>query len=117
MKREIEFYESENGKIPVQLFLDSLNEREFKKVFWVLRLITEFAIIPANYFKKLPNTDDIWEVIIDSGSDTYRILGFLYKNNIILLTNGFQKKTQKTPKNEIELAEKLKKDYLRRKNI
>ena len=115
MKREIEFYESENGKIPVQLFLDGLNERDFKKVSWVLRLISELTIIPSNYFKKLPDTNDIWEVIIDSGSDAFRILGFLHKNNIVLLTNGFQKKTQKTPKKEIELAETLKKDYLRRK--
>ena len=49
------------------------------------------------------------------GNNIFRILGFMDGKELIVITNGFQKKTQKTPKKEIELAEKRVKDYLRRK--
>jgi phage-related protein len=65
-------------------------------------------------FQKLTNTE-IWEVRIQIGNNIFRILGFIEEDNLIILTNGFQKKTQKTPKKEIEQAEKRMKDYLRRK--
>jgi len=48
-------------------------------------------------------------------SNIFRLLGFFDGNNLIILTNGFTKKTQKTPQKEIKLAEKRKKDYLKRK--
>ncbi len=73
-------------------------------------------IIPKEYLKKLVNTDDIWEVRVQSGNNIFRILCFFDKGNIIVLTNGFTKKTQKTPKNEIKLAEKRKQEYLTRRN-
>lgn len=72
-------------------------------------------IIPKEYFKKLVNTDDIWEIRIRLGNNIFRILGFFDGGDFIVLTNGFQKKTQKTPHNEIEIAESRKKDYLKRK--
>ncbi len=65
--------------------------------------------------QKLVGTEDIWEVRIEFGGDIFRLLGFFDKGNLVVLTNGFTKKTQKTPSKEIALAEKRKKEYLSRK--
>lgn len=110
--RGVIFYRTANGECPVEDFLRSLRSKQRQKVAWVLDLIEEFAIVPRQYFKKLTDTDDIWEVRIDSGSDTFRLLGFLHKGNLVVLTNGFAKKSQQTPRSEIAIAEDRKKDYL-----
>jgi len=78
-------------------------------------LIDELDRVPESYFKKLKSANGIWEVRATQGNDTYRLLGFVDGGRFIVLTNGFAKKTQKTPKNEIELASERRKDYLRRK--
>ncbi|HMT07852.1 MAG TPA: type II toxin-antitoxin system RelE/ParE family toxin [Pyrinomonadaceae bacterium] len=114
--RKVIYYKTANGECPVDDFLNSLSTKQFEKVTWVLSIIRELPLISRQYFKKLVNTDDIWEVRIDSGSDTFRILGFMEKGNFVILTNGFTKKTEKTPPNEIKLAEKRKKDYESRRN-
>lgn len=62
------------------------------------------------------NTDNIWEVRVILASNIFRLLGFFDADNFVILTNGFVKKTQKTPMKEIRLAEKRKKDYLKRKD-
>jgi phage-related protein len=66
-------------------------------------------------FSKCAHTNDIWEVRIDVGKDTFRLLGFFYGQELIILTNSFQKKSQKTPTKEIRLAENRKKEYLSRR--
>ncbi|MEZ5537377.1 MAG: type II toxin-antitoxin system RelE/ParE family toxin [Thiolinea sp.] len=71
--------------------------------------------VPVTYLKKLVNTDDIWEIRAQHSNNIFRLLGFFDEGNFIVLTNGFQKKTQKTPKSEIELSEQRKQDYLERK--
>ena len=114
--RKINFYTSASGKMPVQEFLDQLNDKQLSKVLWVLKFIREHAMIPKQYFKKLVNTDDLWEVRVSQGNSIFRLLCFFDGDEIIVVTNGFQKKTQKTPKQEIKLAEKRKKKYLARKN-
>jgi phage-related protein len=60
-------------------------------------------------------TDDIWEVRVQVGNNAFRLLGFFDDDNLVILTNGFVKKTQKTPSQQIELAEQRKRDYLNRK--
>ncbi len=113
--REIVFYRTDSERCPVEEFLDSLSGKQAQKVLWVLRLIQDLDSVPSKYLKKLVNTDDIWEVRVQSGNNTFRLLGFFDNNNLIILTNGFAKKTQKTPSQEIDLAEKRKKDYLSRR--
>ncbi len=113
--REINFYKTESGKSPINNFLDSLHGKQVQKITWVLEYIEENKIVPKQYFKKLVNTDDIWEIRIQSGSNIFRILCFFDIENLIVLTNGFAKKSQKIPAKEIRLAEKRKKDYLKRK--
>ncbi|MFB2973269.1 type II toxin-antitoxin system RelE/ParE family toxin [Aerosakkonema sp. BLCC-F183] len=96
-------------------FLDSLSGKQAQKVLWVLRLIQELDCVPRQYLKKLVNTDDIWEVRINVGNNTFRLLGFFENDNLVILTNGFAKKTQKVPSQEIDLAEQRKRDYLSRR--
>jgi len=112
--RKIDFYKTVNNKIPVEEFLDSLSDKEAEKVLWVLRLVRQQKRVSREYFQKLENTKDIWEVRASFGNNEFRLLGFWHKSNLILLTNGFRKKTQKTPKAEIKLAESRKKEYLKR---
>ena len=81
----------------------------------MLTLIEELDTVPARYFKKLVNTDGLWEVRIDSGSNTFRLLGFLDENRLVVLAHGFQKKSRKTPKQDISLAQNRKKDYFQEK--
>ena len=112
--REIVFYRTSSGSCPVEEFLESLSSKQAQKAVWVLQLIEEIDNIPSQYFKKMVNTDDLWEVRIQSGGNIFRILGFLSGNNLVILNHGFQKKTQKTPRKSIKLAEERKKDYLNR---
>ncbi len=113
-KREVEFYRTEDGRCPAQEFLDSLPDKVGQKVVWVLKLIQELEMIPSTYFKKLEAADDIWECRVQLGSNAYRILAFFSEKAVIVLTHGFSKKSQKTPRNEIERAEAYRKDFMRR---
>lgn len=109
--RRIYFYKTATGSSPVEEFLDTLSDNQVNKVLWVLKLVRELDPVPSQYFTKLVNTHDIWEVRIQMGGDIFRLLGFIEGDRIVILTNGFQKKTQKTPKREIELAEARKREF------
>ena len=74
-------------------------------------LIAELERVPENYFKHIKGTDGLYEVRVKQGSDIFRIFSFFDKGKLIILANGFQKKTQKTPKQEIEKALKIKSEY------
>lgn len=113
--KEIKFYKTKTGKIPVKDFLDSLSSKHAQKVIWVLELVESLNQVPIQYFKKLKNTDDLWEIRARVGSNSFRLLGFIDNEEFVVLTNGFSKKSQKTPKKEIDLAEQRKADYLFRK--
>ncbi|MCL4863943.1 MAG: type II toxin-antitoxin system RelE/ParE family toxin, partial [Caldilineaceae bacterium] len=78
-------------------FLDALTSKQAQKVAWVLQLIEELEVVPSQYFKKLVNTDEIWEVRVQQGGNIFRLLGFFDGAMLIVLTNGFAKKSQKTP--------------------
>ena len=58
----------------------------------------------------------MYEIRVEVGSDIYRVFSFFDKGQLVVLINGFQKKTQKTPSRELELAEKLKKQYFNEKD-
>ena len=68
-------------------------------------------MVPEKYFKHLEGTEGLFEIRIKVGSDIFRIFCFFDEGNLVILINGFQKKTEKTPKNEIEKAERLKQKY------
>ena len=113
--RTIKFFKNKNGACPIEEFLDNLSDKQARKITWVMQLIEKIEKIPELYLKKLSNTDDIWEIRIQAGFNIFRILGFFDSNNFIA-TNGFRKKSQKTPYNEIALAEKRKHEYEVTKN-
>ena len=92
-------------------FFETLKPEVKKKFNWTLQLIATIERVPEKYFKHITNSTGIYEVRVEVGSDIYRVFSFFDKGNLVILVNGFQKKTQKTPKKEIELAEKLKKKY------
>jgi len=113
--RTVNFYRLLNGNSPVEEFLDSLTGKQAQKVLWVLQLIEELDVIPRQYFKKLVGSEGIWEVRIQFGNDIFRLLGFFDGGTLLILTNGFAKKTQKTPPQEIALAVRCKEEYLARR--
>ena len=100
-------------------FIDFYREQDNKiqqKIEFVLDLIRFEKQVPKKFFKALEGTDGIYEVRVITTFKSIRILCFFDKGNLIVLTNSFIKKTQKTPKKEIKQAEKLKKEYLNEKN-
>ncbi|MCC6570341.1 MAG: type II toxin-antitoxin system RelE/ParE family toxin [Chitinophagales bacterium] len=92
-------------------FFEKLKPEVQKKFNWTLQLIATLDRVPEKYFKHITGSTGIYEIRVEVGSGIYRVFSFFDKGQLIILLNGFQKKTQKTPKNEIELAEKLKKQY------
>ncbi len=109
-KRELIFY-----KDYFRVFYKSLTRKVQTKVIWTFRIIEDLERIPELYFKNLENTDGLYEIRIQSGSNIYRVFCFFDNQNIVVIGHGFQKKTQKTPKNEIEKAQKIRKEYFNEK--
>ena len=114
MNREVNFYRDSNQKCPTKEFLDSLSPKAAQKVTWVLKLLEDLDRVPDKFFSKMTGADQIWECRIKHGSDIYRVFAF-WDNNTIVLTHGFIKKTQKTPRAEIEKAERYKSLYFNKK--
>lgn len=81
------------------------------KIIWTFDLIEDFEKVPEMYLKHMENTEGLFEIRVQQGSDSFRIFCFFDKGQLVVLANGFQKKTQKTPKKEIDKALKIKKEY------
>ena len=113
--REILFYRSRSGKCPVEEYLETLSNKQIEKVFFVLEMIETLDVIPRKFLVKLMSTNEIWEVKVQYGNNIFRLLGFLDGEDLIVLTHAFTKKTQKTPKKEIKIAEQRKTDFLSRR--
>jgi len=108
--REIFFY-----KNYYLSFYEKLKPDAQKKFDWTLELIASLPIVPEKYFKHLTDTDGLYEIRVESGSNIFRVFSFFDKGRLIILLNGFQKKTNRTPRNELQIAEKLKKEYFNEK--
>jgi phage-related protein len=96
-------------------FFETLKPEVKEKFNWTLKLISQVERVPAKYFKHIENSAGLYEIRVEVGSDIYRVFCFFDKGQLIVLVNGFQKKSQKAPRNEIKLAEKLKKNYFNEK--
>jgi phage-related protein len=92
-------------------FFVKLNNKVKAKIIWTFDMIEEIEKVPEIYLKHIENTEGLYEIRIQQGSDIFRIFCFFHKGNLIVLANGFQKKTQKTPRKEIEMALKIKIEY------
>jgi len=99
-------------------FWDFYNKQDKKvqdKIDWVIGLIRTIELIPEKYLKHITGTDGLNEIRIGLGNNIFRIFCFFDEGNLIILLNGFQKKSQKTPRSEINKAEKLKDEYYENK--
>ena len=85
------------------------------KIDWTIGLVRDLAIIPEKYFKHLEGTDGLFEVRVKVGSNIFRIFCFFDEGNLVVLTNGFQKKTDKTPRQELDRAEQIQREYYHEK--
>ena len=115
--RKIKFYRLEKGKCPVEEFFDSLTNKQFEKIAFVLDLIEQIDIVPRKYFKKLKGTDNIWEVRVQQGNNIFRILGFFDGKDLVVLNHAFTKKSQKIPQKEMAVAENRKQNYFKQKDL
>ena len=104
--RKITFY-----KNYFQDFFSKQNKKVKAKIVWTFDLIEDLQRVPETYLKHIENTNGLYEIRVQSGSDIYRIFCFFDQGQLVVIANGFQKKTQKTPKKEIEMALKIKADY------
>ncbi len=113
----VEEYTTEDGTSFVEDFLDTLPSKATKKVLDDIKLLERFG--PrwgwphVDYF----NNEKIYELRVKHSSNIYRIFFFRWKGTVLILTHGFTKKSQKTPKREINRAVGLKNDWLRRKGV
>ncbi|MBR5340426.1 MAG: type II toxin-antitoxin system RelE/ParE family toxin [Erysipelotrichaceae bacterium] len=108
---EVLFYELPNGEKPVIDFLESLDDKTRIKSIGVISLLKEKGCgLREPYSKKVRN--NIFELRIKKGSNNIRILYFYAKGNKAYLTNGFIKKTRKTPEEELIMAEKYYSEYV-----
>ena len=94
-----------------QEFFVCQSERVREKIGYVFQLIRNTSKVPEKFLKHVEGTDGLYEIRVEIRSDIYRIFCCFDKGNLVVLFNAFQKKTQKTPKGQIELAERLKDEY------
>lgn len=111
---DIEFYQLPNGEKPVEEFLSSLDKKMRVKALHSISILEEYGNSLREPHSKSMG-DGLFELRIKFSSDISRIFYFFVVDNKIVLTNGFIKKTMRTPKTEIELARKYKADYERRR--
>jgi phage-related protein len=86
------------------------------KIFKIIEAIETLERVPSNYLKMLVGTNGLYEARIQLGSDIWRVFCFFDHGKLVILLNGFIKKTQKTPKNELEKALQLMQKYYDTKN-
>lgn len=92
-------------------FFNKQNNDVKKKFNWTLKLIATLDRIPSKYFKHIKGSTGLYEIRVESAGNIFRVFCFFDEGQLVILINGFQKKTQKTPIKEIEKAKKLKKQY------
>ncbi len=97
-------------------FLLSQPRKVQDKIFKVVEIIETYERIPVHYFKLIANTNGLYEARIKLGSNIWRVFCFFDEGKLVILLNGFQKKTQKTPKKEIKKALKLMNSYYKEKD-
>lgn len=96
-------------------FVRTVSLKVKEKIDWTLKLLENLEQVPKEYLKHIEGTNGLYEIRVQQGSNIFRIFCFFDKGKIIVLANGFQKKTQKTPHQEIEKALKIKEEYEKEK--
>lgn len=112
-KFEVDYFKKVDGSCPAEEFIDSLNDKMRAKVFRLIMLLEQNGNELREPYSK-PLEDGIFELRAKQGTDITRVLYFFVIGRKIIMTNGFAKKTQKTPQSEIDLAKKYRAEYLER---
>ena len=113
MSWEIEYYFSINNKCSVREFIESLSPEGQAKYIFITRLMKEYGInVKEPYVKQITGRKKLFEIRIKDKSSINRILYFSHTGKKFVLLHGFTKKTDKTSKREIEIAEQRMKEYL-----
>ena len=86
-------------------------EKVKKKIIWTFEVIEDLQIVPEIYLKHVEGIDGLYEIRVQEGNDIFRIFCFFDEGKLIVLINGFQKKSNKTPQTEIGKALEIKKEY------
>ena len=97
-------------------FFNDQTEDVQRKFNWTLQLIATIDRVPEKYFKHMEGTVGLYEIRVEVASNIFRAFAFFDEGHLIVVANAFQKKSQKTPKNEVELANKIKKEYFNEKS-
>ena len=97
-------------------FIDSLPKKVQEKIGAVLFTVTVAPRIPIKFLQHIAGTDGLYEIRVEFESNIYRIFCCFDRGNLVVLFNGFQKKSQKTPKSEIDKALKIKEEYFKGKS-
>jgi phage-related protein len=92
-------------------FYSKQRQKVKDKIIWTFKLIEKIQQVPVDYLKHIEGTDGLYEIRVQSGNNIFRIFCFFDKGKLVVLANGFQKKTQKTPQKEIDKALKIKEEY------
>ena len=104
--RKIFFYKDHFEK-----FFVKQRKKVKDKIIWTLSLVEELPIIPETYLKHIKNTNGLYEIRIKVSRDIFRVFCIFDSGELVVLMNGFQKKSQKTPKKDLEKALKIKDEY------
>ena len=97
------------------MFFNGQRVKVKEKIIWTLELIEDIEHVPEKCLKHLTDTNGLYEIRVKHGSDIFRIFCFFDHGNLVILMNGFQKKTQRTPKAMIKKALEIKKQYEKEK--
>lgn len=97
-------------------FLNKQNPKVIRKIIQTLRIVEQLERIPSTYLKFIENTNGLFEIRIKFGSDIFRVFCFFDEGKLVVLLSGFQKKTQRTPREEINRAERLMQEYFDNKD-
>ena len=112
--REIIFYQTDFNEKPVELFLTSIDAAPRAKIVRTLDLLRDLPVVPTKFWQKMRGAGNLWEVRTEYAGSIYRVLATTAKGNRVILLHAFQKKSQRTPQKEIEIAEQRQKRYFQR---
>jgi len=108
--REIKFYKHYFNE-----FFTAQTDQTRRKIAQTLVWLREVDRLPVSILKSIDGRKGLYEIRIEVGNNIFRIFCCFDKGNLVILFNGFQKKTQKTPAKELDKAEKLMNEYFNEK--
>lgn len=97
-------------------FKKTLSLRTLKKIYQIFLYIMTLDVVPVTYLKSIAGVAGLYEIRVEDDGNIYRIFCCFDEGNLVILFNGFQKKTQKTPLGEIEKAKRIMNEYFESKN-